>query len=596
MAQPEAQASKAAPGIMRTVVRTPRIEVMLYKSIERKAGEAGLPTSERYAGKDAGIDITPFLGDGSSVTVSKSCKQISGGFNITFRDKPNSSLAPAENILSDKNIFTFESVYGLIEPMDQIEIRWWNGEGVCPTPMRIKMRGFISDVTRTRMMDSNGKPQRVVIINGQDYGKVLQMYQLLYLTDYPGGKSFLTGANIFDQFGEKAINTITGEQFLQMVVKHAANPILDRLIPKYSPFPREIRVDASAQGVVNNSYMSEQGTLSDLLTGLLDVGHWNELFIESREDGEYLVWRPNPYFDLMSGKMIQPLAPEQYGSDWSMSGSRALPAIVNVTNSKITSIRQTRTDRDVYNFYWCNNRRFDMVDDMTRRMQTMMADGHKTTLEYPNTDVSIYGVRLMEGNTVMGYPDLENMTSGADQAEQDQRGGLMAEWIQYRRNVMILTNRDNAVLEKGVIEMAGGLPKLLAPELMRPGDYLQITEGGLSWLAYVVNLQETFTPLRGFVATVEFERGTGFAERVADPNSPWMDEQRVSPSAPNEGFGIGGRGRLTENLPDPGFVCPNPYAQSRSTTNPTPVSDVPEDWSLESAFKDIMGIDTPSKK
>lgn len=596
MAQPEGPKTLTAPGIMRTVVRTPRIEVMLYKSIERKAGEAGLPTSKRYEGKDAGIDITPFLGDGSSVTVSKSCKQISGGFNITFRDKPNASLAPAENILSDKNIFTFESTYGLIEPMDQIEIRWWNGEGICPKPMHIKMRGFVSEVTRSRMMDSNGKPQRVVSINGQDYGKVLQMYQLLYLNDYPGGKSFLTGQNIFDQFGEKAVNTITGEQFLQMVVKHAANPILDRLIPKYSPFPREIRVDASAQGVVNNSYMSEQGTLADLLTGLLDIGHWNELFIESREDGEYLVWRPNPYIDLMSGKMIQPLAPEQYGSKWSMSGSRALPAIVNVTNSKITSIRQTRSDRDVYNFFWCNNRRFDMIDDMTRRMQTMMAGGHKTTLEYPNTDVSIYGVRLMEGNTVMGYPDLENMTSGADKAEQDRRSGLMAQWIQYRRNVMILTNRDNAVLEKGTIEMAGGLPKLLAPELMRPGDYLQITEGGLSWLAYVVNLQETFTPLRGFTATVEFERGTGFAERVADPNSPWMDEQMVSPSRPNDGFGIGGRGRLTENLPDPGFVCPNPYAQSKATTNATPVSDVPKDWSLESAFKDIMGIDSPSKK
>lgn len=593
MAQPQGQSTVEKSG-PRTRFRTPRIQVTLYKSIMRKFGEAGLPSSERYANKDAGIDLTPFLGDGASVTVSKSCKQISGGFTITFRDMPNSSFAPAESIMKSAQPFTMESVYGLIEPMDQIEIRWWNGEGICPDPMRIKMRGFVSEVTRSQAMDSNGKPQRGVVITGQDYGKILQMYQLLYLTDYPGGKSFLTGANLFEQFGEKAINTITGEEFLQMIVTHATNPILERLIPKYSPFPREIRVDASAQGVINNSYMNDQGSLSDLITGLLDVGFWNELFIESREDGEYLVWRPLPYFDLMSGTMTQPLLPDQYGSKWSLSGSRALPAIVTVPDNKIISIRQTRTDRDVYNFYWCNNQRFDMIDDMTRRLQTMMADGHKTTLEYPNTNVEIYGVRLMQANTVMGYPDLDNMTSGASKTEQEERGGLVAEWIKYRRNVIILNNRDNAVLEKGVIEMAGGLPKALAPELMRPGDYLQVTQGSTAWLAYVVNLQETFMPYRGFTATVEFERGTGFAERVSYNGSPWLAEQATGGNFVGGDNGLGGRGRLAEDMPDPGLVCPAPYPQNKQRRNPSSEQSMVN--SLMDELSKIPGIDNSTKK
>ncbi|ECH9374557.1 hypothetical protein ZL54_22440 [Salmonella enterica subsp. enterica] len=442
MAQPQGQSTVEKSG-PRTRFRTPRIQVTLYKSIMRKFGEAGLPSSERYANKDAGIDLTPFLGDGASVTVSKSCKQISGGFTITFRDMPNSSFAPAESIMKSAQPFTMESVYGLIEPM-------------------------------------------------------------------------------------------------------------------------------------------------------LDVGFWNELFIESREDGEYLVWRPLPYFDLMSGTMTQPLLPDQYGSKWSLSGSRALPAIVTVPDNKIISIRQTRTDRDVYNFYWCNNQRFDMIDDMTRRLQTMMADGHKTTLEYPNTNVEIYGVRLLQANTVMGYPDLDNMTSGADQTEQDERGGLVAEWIKYRRNVIILNNRDNAVLEKGVIEMAGGLPKALAPELMRPGDYLQVTQGSTAWLAYVVNLQETFMPYRGFTATVEFERGTGFAERVSYNGSPWLAEQATGGNFVGGDNGLGGRGRLAEDMPDPGLVCPAPYPQNKQRRNPSSEQSMVN--SLMDELSKIPGIDNSTKK
>ncbi len=545
-------------------VRTPDIQIYLYKSILRKPGEAGLPTSERYAAKEDFIDITPFLGDSGSVTVTKSVKQIGGGFSITFADKLHTT--ELKNKVGDKVLpeYAMETLYGLIEQQDGIEIRWWSGEGLKPIIMPIKMRGFVSDIRRSRRIGSNGRPERLVIIEGQDYGKLFQMYQILHIPDYPGSKPLLTGANIFEQFGERAINTITGKDFIEMIVKHAINPTLENLIPPYNGMPRFMKVDASAEGVLSNNYMQDTGSVADLLTNYLDVGIWNELFVESREDGEYIVWRPCPYYDLMSGKLTQPLDETEKADDAARKKNSAVPPFITVPDSKIVAIEQNRTDREVFNFYWCNNQRFDLIDHMTIRMQAAMANEHDGTLTYPNSSVDYFGVRLMSGNSVMGYPELESMSSGFPKKDQEARGGLMTKWLAYRRNVMILNNRDNAVLEKGTIEMAGGVYSSEVSRLLRAGDYIQVLDGGMTWNAYVTQLQETFSPFKQFYATIQFERGTGFAERVssASGNSPYLKEMttrrsQAKPADPDKD--------ATKKVGSQ--VTPAPYGDSRAVSN-----------------------------
>lgn len=541
---------------MRTHFRTPQVQIYLYKSIARKPGEAGLPTSERYASKDDFIDLTPFLGEVGSVSVSKSVKQIGGGFNITFSDKLHASELKEK--VSDGALpkYSMESLYGLIEVMDGIEIRWWSGEGLCPPVMPIKMRGFISDISRSRRINSNGKPERIITVEGQDYGKLFQMYQILHIPDYPGSKPLLTGANIFEQFGERAINTITGKQFIEMVVEHAINPTLEKLLPPYNGMPRNMKVDASAQGVLSNNYMQDTGSIADMLNNYLDVGIWNELFVESREDGEYIVWRPCPYYDLMSGRLTQPLDDPKKADDAAYEKNSAVPPFITVPDDSISAIVQSRSDSGVFNFYWCNNQRFDLIDDISRRMQQTMAGTHESTLTYPNSSVDYFGVRLMSGNTVMGYPDLENMGSGLDEKTHEDRGGMMTKWLAYRRDIMILNNRDNAVLDKGAIEMKGGVYSAENSRLLRAGDYIQVQDGNITWNAYVTQLQETFAPFKAFFATAQYERGTGFAERVSMNNSsPYLAElaTRMAPAGKPKGNDT----RTSHSVPDP-YPTQNP--------------------------------------
>ncbi|EAB4417291.1 hypothetical protein D7B12_17830 [Salmonella enterica] len=493
-----------------TTFATPRFSVRLFKSIMRKPGEGGLPVSDRYAGKEAFIDLTPWLGDGSSITTSKDVHQPAGTFSLTFSDRPNIQGQSMGPVLSTAGL---ESVYGLVEPMDVVEIRMWSGKGIMPNPLPIKMRGFVTEISRGRQMGSDGRPIRTVVISGQDYGKILQTYQILYLPSYSGSTPLLTGFNFFEQFGVEARNTMEGGEFIQILLDKAINPLLSTLIPGTSEVPREILADIQAEGVMNNSYMNQEGSVFDLLRQFLDVGNWNELFIEDREDGVYLVWRPLPYFDLMTGQATQKLAQE--------------PRTTTIADNEIVNLRQTRNDEAVFNYYWVTNQRFDLADDIYRRQEAYMAGGTTETMEYPNTAHKYYGIRALYADTVMGPEGLNNMTSGLDEQAQEKRGSEYMDWINARRSALIANNHDNVVLEKGQLEIKGGPMRADFSEAMKAGDQIKVLDGLLAWEAYCTSIQDTFQPYRSYRTTLQFERGTGFATRVSEyaGNSPWLKEQ-----------------------------------------------------------------------
>ncbi|EAM1616326.1 hypothetical protein EU642_22070 [Salmonella enterica] len=490
---------------------TPRFTVRLYKSIMRKPMEGGLPTSERYANKEAFIDLTPFLGDGSNITTGKDCRQPAGTFSLTFSDRPNVSGQAMGPVLATAGL---ETVYGLVEPMDVVEIRMWNGKGIRGSELPIKMRGFVTEITRGRQMGADGRPVRTVVVSGQDYGKIIQMYQILYLPSYTGSEPLLSGFNFFEHFGMSAKNVMTGKEFITTLLEKAINPLLDALIPQYSPMPRVIMPDVQAEGMMNNSYMNQEGSVYDLMKSFLDVGYWNELYVEDREDGVYLVWRPLPYIGLMNKTATQEMAQDPY---WA-----------TIPDNEIVNVRQGRNDEAISNYYWVTNQRFDMVDDMHRRVEAFMAGAHNETLNYPNTAHKYYGIRALYADSVMGPMDVDNQTSGLDEQGQEARGGAILQWIRDRRQTVIDNNQDNVVFEKGSMDIKGG-PARDNGEALKAGDYIQVLDGMMSWSAYVVSITDNFQPYRSYTSSLNFERGTGFAERVSEAagNSPWLKEQVI---------------------------------------------------------------------
>lgn len=500
----------------------PKISVRLFKTISRQMIDGQVAVSDRYQSRADFIDLTPFLGDGSSVVTSKSVREPAGAFSISFADGP---VRTEFNNWQDLPELAMETVYGLVEPMDIIEIRMWGGIGPQPAVLPIKMRGFVSEIGRSQAMSPEGKPTRTVSIGGQDYGKLWQIYQILYLQAYAAGNPLLTNYSLWELFGVTAQNTMSSSEFVRVAIEKIMNPYIEGFMPENSMMPREIKVDATvSHGVVNNSYQGQEGAVFDLLKTFGDVGVWNELYTEDRESGVYAVYRPTPALHLNGppgngSRKIQQDSPD--------------PVYVVVADEDIQSISSQRSDSNVANFYWVSNQRFDMISDIFRKLLSLTPDDGSVNLrDYPNASARYYGVRPMYGATEQGEDLVTSLTSGLDKDGQDARTVLLEEWITNRRRIMLEMNKDNVAFESGSARIKGGLmrPPKKDGELehMKAGDYARFKQGAVEHEAYIVKLTDEYIPFQSYTATIEYERGTGFAERVrmeGGKSSPWLAEQ-----------------------------------------------------------------------
>lgn len=493
----------------------PQISLRLYKTISRKTVDGQSAVSARYQGKEEFIDLAPFLNDASSVRTSKSVREPSGAFSITFADRPHDSVQGAA---ASASLSALETVYGLVEPMDMIEIRMWGGVGSKPDKLPIKMRGFVSDVQRVQVMGQDGRPQRQVTISGQDYGKIWQMFQVIHLAAYAEGKALLTNFALWDLYGLKAVNTMPAADFVKSMVEKIVNPFISELMPENSQLPKKLTAGDAVSvkhGVVNNSYQSMQGSIYDILKFHGDVGIWNELYVEDTEDAVNVVYRPVPALKLAKkegdedakSRKIQDDAPD--------------PVVVDIPDSQIRSLTSARSDSSVANFFWVRNARYDLIDDQQRQLQSIPAGDSRVSLkDYPNAAIKYYGTRPMYAETQQGDDGVKNAGSGQDAATQTKRSKLMEAWIDKRRRLVIEMNQDNVVLERGSASIKGGLS-------IKAGNYAKFQTGNLEFLGYVVQVDDEFLPFQSYTTTLAYERGEGFVTRArmeGGAQSPWFAE------------------------------------------------------------------------
>lgn len=485
----------------------PEMSVRLYKTISRKTVDGKAAVSARYEGKQEYIDLTPFLGDGSTVRTSKSVREPAGGFSISFMDKASESGGK------------LESVYGLVEPMDGIEIRMWGGLGPRPKVLPIIMRGFVTSVRRSQAMSDAGKPMRTVSLSGQDYGKIWQMYQVLYLQAYSEGKALLTTYGLWELFGLKAQNTLKASQLVKDAIEKIINPFLDNMLPKNWPMPRSIKTDdvMVKRGVINNSYQNTQGSIYQILAENTDVPTWNELYIEDREDGVHCVYRPIPALrlspnDSKDNRKIQKDAPD--------------PIYCEIEDGDVQDINTERSDANVANFYWVNNTRYDLIDEMQRKLQSIPQGDKKVNLSaYPNSAAKYYGTRPMYASTQMSGDSVTNMLSGQSKDDIEKNRTETLSWIDQRRLELVEMNKDNVVFESGSARVKGGQMRPDGKEAMKAGDYARFIMGNMVWDAYCVQIEHEFVVYNSYTSTVIFERGEGFATRIEKQSSPWLTEQ-----------------------------------------------------------------------
>ena len=503
---------------------SPRLTVLLYKTISRKTVDGKTVVSARYAGKDPFIDLTPFLNDRSSVNTTKSVREPAGGFSLTFADAAQTSFASAFGYVSNSEL---ESIYGLVEPMDLVEIRMWNGLGKAPETYPIIMRGFVSEISRSQTVGSDGHPQRQVTVSGQDYGKIWQMIQVIYLAAFAEGNALLTNFALWELFGVEAVNAMPAGEFVRQMVEKIINPYLDGILPTFWPgIPRLVLTGDSISvkhGVLSQSFQESQGSIYDIMKLHGDVGVWNELYTEDREDGVYCVYRSVPAMHL-----TRPPG----GTTDLIIDDAVDPEFAHIQDSMVETISVSRSDANVANFFWVENARYDMVNDMQRKLSSIPKDDGSVVLRgHPNSDPAYYGLRPMYASTQQGEDSLTSMTSGRAAAQVGADLTKQVSWVTKRREQMRDMNRDNVVLERGTARVKGG-PTRFDGSPMKAGDYVQFQTGRIRFLAYVVSLTHEFMPFNSYTTTLTFERGTGFTERIqmdSGKGSPWLAEQASYP-------------------------------------------------------------------
>ena len=477
----------------------PKAEVRLIKAARRSELATGLNVvGARYAGLTT-IDLTPYLSDSGGLTVGKALRAPMGSFSVSLADKMHGLQ---------------ETLAALIEPMDLIEIRMAHnpsdyGKEGNASRLPVLMRGFVTTVQRTESM-LNGQPSRSVVIGGNDFGKALEILRIYYLMNSVVGDNILSELKFFQKYAAQGADKIMGAPaFVNLVLDKIVNPYLLRLTQLAdgkaldATVINQIRAEVSIQGVVSPLSVSNfpGGSVWQFLAQFLDIGTFNEMFLEEREDGIVLVVRPNAFRDARD----QPVN----------AGTEAKTVTIDAEDVEAQTL--TRSDVGVANYYWVTSDDWQMVYNQgVREMSQRGSDEFYAPFTYVNCAVERYGFRKMEVTSSMGPSSVTNVDA-AGVATVNIDTDKMLGWLENRRVTLAAQNKDNVVFEEGSLQIRGN-------EKIRAGMELLVRRGRSVVRYYVTSVNHTFMPFNFFKTHVTVERGTGFIERSQNGNSPYLAE------------------------------------------------------------------------
>jgi hypothetical protein len=480
----------------------PKIEVRLVKAFPRKDIVPDVPVATRYESPYMrSFLLTDYLGDAGAVRTSKSIRQPAGGFSITFADKVNSDF--------------YDTIYAMIEPMDMVEMRFCHDPNEYAKPLEgyrppIVMRGLVSNVTRSETM-TGGKPVRTVTVSGQDYGKILQIFQIFYLNNSVVGDNLLTEFQWFQKYAKDGAPKLQfANEFVDSVLSKVVNPYLER----FSSRSDGAKVDAaviknwtaktSVDGVISPWLINQFNNVSlyQMMAKLLDIGPFNELYVEDSEDGVVLNARPAPFLDAM-GNPIQGVRPEK----------------IKIDSEDVVSMSVNRTDAGTANYFWVSASQWSMYNNETQKMLASVGkESSFIKFDYLNSNMAYYGIRKMEVETALLPNDY--IPSDSDKSAQSKSNSVKSgNWIENRRDLLAEINKDNVIFENGSMRLRGN-------ERVKAGMQLELTRGGgnVKSSAYVTQVDHEYIPYQGFFTNVIFERGTGFINRSQQKTPVYFDE------------------------------------------------------------------------
>lgn len=466
-------------------VYQPGVSVKLLKLIARKDGVAS-----RYAAAERDVDLTPYLGDTGVVRTLKSIYEPAGGFSVSFHDIVDQQSS--------------DTLYALIEPMDMIEIRMArHQEDYAGQQFPLVMRGFVSTIQRVETMSQDGTPQRLVIVQGQDFGKLWKISQVWFEIAVRTELPMLTQFQLQAALGlEPRLMGIA--DFMTTLTTGVINPKIDKLAAFANRQIKQFQVDATVtEGqIIPQQMAGYQGDLWGLATEYADRP-WNELFADYDEDeNPLLVFRPTPFKDI-SGNLIMPGASD--------------PGSIAMDIDAVVNLDVMRTDARVANFFWSPPGGLTLDTSFNLNVASLQS-GAQLDFEYQNDSPILYGERKMEVPTRLIPTDVTTLPTKLPVNQRPNGLNSYIQWNLARADQLKAMNRDNAVWESGTALVRGD-------ETLRIGRYLQLTRGDLTSEYYLTQVAQTFAPFRSWTANLTLERGTGFLVRNKYTGAPYWAER-----------------------------------------------------------------------
>lgn len=547
-------------------IRQPGIQVILKKNVQRQTVNGSAPVSARFVGQSLVVDLTPYLAESQPVRVNKSVRAPMGGFAVALADKVDTDV--------------LDSLYGVIEPMDSIEIRLAaNAYKYSASSLPIQMRGFVSQVQRMQGMAANGKPTRYVVINGHDYGKILQNMQVFLMPNAPeDAAAMITSFPFFAKFGDFS-NIMDAAAFTQALFDKIVNPYLDTM-RKSVPSTKNDNAALIAQ---RDSLIQQAGQLNHQTLSLIQQsiasGNAGQIAEKSAQlqqaqvlsnKAKALEAQATALDNKIKADMGTGASPIfNIQTDISVTGAQVSPfGVGTFSNGTIHSLIRSYGDIGPWNEFFIEDRETgpvavyrpnpfldpvtlepivtgsvvptivdvdaqDIISMTVSRTDAnvanyfwvdcprfnMVYDSLSRALAYQNGTMYVPTYGNVDP-TLYGVRKMEETTqqAGADEANNGNGTKVGAARNASRNGAVEWMNSRRDLLyrqNRDNVVLEAGSIRLKGNEEIRAGRYLRVAHGATRSLFYIVDVVHDYTPFGNYFTEVKVERGTGFIDRIA---------------------------------------------------------------------------------
>lgn len=401
----------------------------------------------------------------------------------------------------------------LLSPMDYVEIAMSRYHD---TPQVI-MRGFVTNLRITKTMSENGQFRRTITINGNDYGKLFEDYQIYYAANQPGQTG--TGSDQdpaqyllapmlqsnFGMFNEPSNDLVPLNELVPQFVQYTIQPWIKALQKNTPDIPN---ISAPKPNVLSDyqlnwlSLQSMRGSVANIINEYANVP-WCEWFVYDTPTEPKVIHRNTPFKSATGAYIFQD------------SELRTAFSTITVTDEETLQFDIGRTDSEVADYFFTYPTMFtggDLAYKYAVIGQTKEFAGNGLGAEanlYSPTNPKVlesqvyrYGMRIMETAT----PAIPVVTD-----KNDPQGAKLS----------IKLNMWNVFAFGWAEDMYNGTIQIRGNENITIGRYVFLKDEGIE--GYVQSVDQVFTvsqpSSRGNDNTFSFQTTLGIT-RGRDTKKP----------------------------------------------------------------------------